>query len=681
MLRGIRNISENWLGRTVMGVVMTALAASFAVWGINDIFNGYGNSALAKVGSIEIPVQQFRDAYSNRLETISHDLGHPLPPEQAQALGLDRQVLSEIVAQAAIDQQAHRMGLGLSTAEISRHITSNPELQNEHGQFDPARLQLVLQNMQMTEPAFLAAERQTSLRRQLIDSVSGDASPPQAWLDAINQFQNEERSIKYVALGSAQAGDIPQPTDDQLSKYFDDRKIMFRAPEYRKINTITVTPPALAQWMQISDDDIKKAYADQHSRFVTPEKRHIEQIVFPQMADAQAAAERIKSGTSFADIATARGLKAQDIDLGTLSQSAMVDPKVADAAFALKEGDVSAPVQTQFGAVLVTALKIEPSTTESLAAAAPALRNEIALDRAKKEVQDIHDKIEDDRAGGATLEEAAQKEKLPVTTFDVDRSGRDAQGKPAADISHGAEIVGGAFASDVGVDNDPIEVDGGYIWYDVAAITPARDRNLDEVKSQVAQRWHDDQVELAAKDRCRRSPGQAQERQGVRYARRQRKSQDRNRQRSQARRIERRRLRQHDADDLSHRKRRFRQQRRRRSRSMDRFSSDRRQNTEARSGFGERQANREDCAQPDVRRSDGPVRQLAGTRSRHHGQSLGFRPGHGERHPGHQLALLRTGPCIPSHRRNHSRRAMRPASRKLCGRRWSPTWKRRFRPI
>ncbi|HEX3936195.1 MAG TPA: SurA N-terminal domain-containing protein [Xanthobacteraceae bacterium] len=494
MLRGIRRVSENWLGRTVMGVVMTALAGSFAIWGINDIFHGYGNSALAKIGKTEIQVEQFRQAYNNRLETISHDLGHPLPPDQANALGLNRQVLSEIVAQAGIDQQASRMGLGVSTAEISRHITSNPQLQNEHGQFDPQRFQLLLQNMQMTEPAFIASERQTMLRRQLIDSVSGNFNPPQAWLDAINQFQNEERSIKYVALGPAQAGDIPQPTDEQLGKYFDDRKIMFRAPEYRKIDTITVTPPALAQWMQISDDDIKKAYDDQHSRFVTPEKRHIEQIVFPTMADAQAAADRIKSGTSFADIATARGLKPQDIDLGTLSKSAMVDPKVADAAFALKEGEVSAPVATQFGAVLVTALKIEPTVTESLAAASPELRNQIALDRAKRQVQDIHDKIEDDRAGGSTLAEAAQKEKLPVATFDVDRSGRDPQGKPVVTIPHGPEIVGDAFASDVGVDNDPVDVDGGYIWYDVAAITSARDRTLDEVKTEVAQRWRDDQI-------------------------------------------------------------------------------------------------------------------------------------------------------------------------------------------
>jgi peptidyl-prolyl cis-trans isomerase D len=494
MLRGIRKISENWLGRTVMGVVMTTLAASFAIWGINDIFHGFGSNTLATIGSIEIPIEQFRQAYSDRLDQIGHDLGHPLPPDQASALGLDRQVLGDLIAQAGIDQQAHRMGLGLSTAEISRHITSNPELQNEHGQFDPARLQALLQNMRMTEPAFIATERQTALRRELVDSISGGITPPQAWLDAINQFQNEERSIKYIALGPAQAGDIPQPTDDQLGKYFDDRRVLFRAPEYRKIDVVTVTPPALAQWMQISDDDIKKAYDEQHASFVTPEKRHIEQIVFPNMADAQAAADRIKSGTSFADIATARGLKPQDIDLGTVSKSAMVDPKAADAAFALAQGQVSAPIQTQFGGVLVTVLAIEPSVTESLAAATPELRNQIALDRAKKQVQDIHDKIEDDRAGGATLEEAAQKEKLPVTTLDVDRSGRDPQGKPVANIPHGADVVASAFASDVGVDNDPIDTDGGYIWYDVAAITPARDRKLDEVKAEVTQRWRDDQI-------------------------------------------------------------------------------------------------------------------------------------------------------------------------------------------
>jgi len=477
-----------------MAVVMSVLAGSFAIWGINDIFHGFGQGTLATIGKTEISTDQFRQAYDDRLQQIGRQLGHPLPPDQASALGLNRQVLSEMIAQAGIDQLAHKMGLGLSDAEISRNITSNPQLQDEHGHFDPARFGSLLQNLGMTEQGFLAAQRQTVLRRQLVDTVSGDITLPQDWLDAINQFQNQQRSIQYLSLGPAQAGDIPQPSDEELSKYFDDRKILFRAPEYRKVDTVTVTPAALAQWMQISDDDIKKAYDEKHSSFVTPEKRHIEQIVFPQVADAQAAADRIKSGTSFADIAAERGLKQQDIDLGTVAEASMIDPKVAEAAFSLKEGEVSAPLQTQFGAVLVTALKVEPSTTKSLAEATPELRNQIALARAKTEVQNLHDKIEDDRAGGSTLGEAAAKEKLPIVAFNVDRSGRDADGKLAVTIPHGPDVVSGAFASDVGVDNDPIEADGGYIWYDVAAITPAHDRTLDEVKGAVTQHWRDDQI-------------------------------------------------------------------------------------------------------------------------------------------------------------------------------------------
>ncbi len=494
MLRGIRKASENWMGRAVMGVVMTLLAGSFAVWGINDIFHGYGHSTLATIGSTEIGIDQFRQTYDERVQVISRQLGHPLPPDQANAIGLNRQVLGDMIADAGLDQRAHQLGLSVPDAAVVHSIESDPHLRDVHGDFDRDRFQMLLQDMGYNEQRFVAERRQDIVRGQLVDSISGGITPPQAWLDAINQFQNEQRGIAYVSLGPAQAGDIPAPTGEELSKYFDERKILFRAPDYRKIDTITVTPAALAQSMQVSDDDIKKAYNERLSSFTTPERRHVEQMVFPTMADAQAAADRIKAGTSFGAIATERGLKDNDIDLGEVSKPQMVDPAVADAAFALKVGEVSAPVQAQFGAVLLTVLKIEPQVVQSLADATPQLRNTIALDRAKTQVADIHDKIEDDRAGGATLEQAAQKEKLPLVTYTVDRSGRDPDAKPIANLIHAPNIINAAFASDVGVDNDPIDADGGYVWYDVAAITPARDRTLDEVKDQVTQRWRNDEI-------------------------------------------------------------------------------------------------------------------------------------------------------------------------------------------
>ena len=85
------------------------------------------------------------------------------------------------------------------------------------------------------------------LRRQIAQSVTGDMKVPATALAALNQYQNEKRQIEYVALEAAQAGDIPAPTPEVLSKYFDERKTLFRAPEYRNITLLSLAPSDLAK--------------------------------------------------------------------------------------------------------------------------------------------------------------------------------------------------------------------------------------------------------------------------------------------------------------------------------------------------------------------------------------------------------------------------------------------------
>src|SRR6266571_941939 len=103
--------------------------------------------------------------------------------------------------------------------------------------------------------------------------------------------------------------------------------------------------------------------------------------------------------------------------------------------------------------------------------------------------------MEDERGGGASVIEAAQKLGLTAVTIDaVDRSGRTPTGQPVTNIPRGLDVVSQAFTSDVGVDNDPIQFAGGYVWYDVLGTTPSRERNLDEVRDQVEARWRDDQI-------------------------------------------------------------------------------------------------------------------------------------------------------------------------------------------
>ena len=495
MLRGIRKASANWLGRIVMGVVMSVLAASFAVWGINDIFRGFGRSTVAKIGSTEIPIEQYRQTYTDALQMLSRQSGHVITPGEAMERGVPRQVLSEMVAEAGLNERARQLRLGVADDEVSRRILSNPAFQNQQGQFDRARFDDAMRNAGFNEKRFVAEQRNLTLRRQIIDSVSGNIPLPNAWLEALNQFQNQQRSIAYMALGPAQAGDIAPPTEEQLSKYFDTRKILFRAPEFRKVATVVATPAELAKTAEVPDEDVKQLFDTYRNRYITPERRNIAQMPFPSMAEAQAASDRIKGGLTFAALAAERGLKVQDLDLGTVPKSTIIDPAVADAAFSLKDGEVSVPVQGKFGVVIVTVSKIIPEEAKTFADVAPQIRNEIALARVKKTVLDIHDKIEEARAGGVSLEEAAQKLKLRVVTYDaIDRSGRDPAGKPIDNLPHAAEVVNAAFATDVGVDNDPLEADGGYIWYDVTGITPARERTLDEVKIQVEAQWRDEEV-------------------------------------------------------------------------------------------------------------------------------------------------------------------------------------------
>jgi len=213
------------------------------------------------------------------------------------------------------------------------------------------------------------------------------------------------------------------------------------------------------------------------------------------MEEAQAARSRIASGTSFDEIAKERNLAGADVDLGLVAKSGILDPAIADAAFALPSGDVSQPVQGKFGAALVRVGTIQPAIEPDYASAAQELKKQIATERARNEVASLRDKMEDERGGGASVVDAAQKLGLnPVTIEAVDRAGQAPNGQHVTGIPPGLDVVAQAFNSDVGVDNDPISYRGGYVWYDVIGITPPRDRNLDEVKDQVEARWREDQI-------------------------------------------------------------------------------------------------------------------------------------------------------------------------------------------
>ena len=490
----MRKASSNWLGKIVMATVMGVLIVSFGVWGIADIFRGFGQSTLAKVGHTEISTEQFRQIYTEKLQQIGRQFGRPLTMDQARAFGLDRQVLQQTIAEAALDEEARRLGLGQSNDETMRLIFNDPNFKGVNGAFDPARFQTVIRQLGYSEQRFVAEQRRVSLRRQIAGTIAAGLEPPKVLIEALARFQNEQRSMEYVKLDAAQAGTIDPPSPEALAAYFDDHKTQFRAPEYRKISFVAVTPEDIGKWTEVSDEDARKVFEQRRDELGTPEQRQVSQIVFPNAEEAMSARNRIASGLSFEDLAKERGLNPSDVDLGLISKSAM-DPAIADAAFTLQSGEVSQPAQGKFGVALVKVGKIEPAVTPTYESAAAGLKKEIASERARNKVAELRDKMEDERGGGASVIEAAQKLGLTAVTVDaVDRAGRLPNGQPAPNIPRGLDVVSQAFNSDVGVDNDPIQFNGGYVWYDVLAITPSRERNLDEVRDQVEAKWRDDQI-------------------------------------------------------------------------------------------------------------------------------------------------------------------------------------------
>lgn len=496
MLRGIRNASSNWLGKTLMTIVMGLLIVAFGIWGIADIFHGFGQSALATVGGTEISTEQFRQIYNDRLQQIGRQFGRPLPPDQVRALGLDRQILQQVIAEAALDEDAQRKGLKVSDEEIGRQIKSDPNFKGANNAFDAARFAGLIRQLGYTEQRYVAEQRNMALRRQIVGTMTAGVEPSKTLLEALNRFQNEQRTIDYVKLGATQAGTIDSPTADQLSGYFDAHKVQFRAPEYRKVAFVVLTPEEVAKWTVVSDDDARKIYEERKDKLSTPERRQLRQIMFPSVTDAQAAREKIAGGASFDDIARERGLAASDIDLGTISKAEIIDPAIANAAFSINSDEVSQPTQGRFGVALIKVGRIEPGNQPTYESVAEKLKRDVALDRARAEINNLHNKMEDERGGGASVVEAAKKVGLSAVTIEAtDRSGRAPDGKPVSGIPQGVDLIAQAFASDVGVDNDTLQLgNNGFIWFDVLGVTPSRDRTLDEVKDKVEARWREDQI-------------------------------------------------------------------------------------------------------------------------------------------------------------------------------------------
>ena len=494
MMAGMRKAGQSWLGRIVVAVLFGFLILSFGIWGIGDMIRNMGHTNVAYVGSTEISALSYRDAYQNELQQLSRRFRRAISNDEARAAGLDRQVLSKMMTEAALDDRVKSYGLAISDATIAKSIFADPNFKGANGQFDRNLFNEAIRNQGFNEQGFVRAQRNVYLRQQLADTVGGGVTVPGVLREAVHRYQSETRAISYVTIGADKVGDIPAPDQAALQSFYDQQKAAFRAPEYRKVTVMTLSPADVAKPDQVSDAEAQAFYDRNKARFGQPEKRAVQQMVFPSMEEAKAASDRIKAGTSFQAIAEERKIPAQDLDLGLVTREAIIDPKVAEAAFSLAANGTSEPVEGRFGAVIVHVGEVQPEQVKPFTEVAGEIKSEIARSKSRDEIQDVHDKIEDQRASAKPLADIAKDVKLQARQVEVDRAGRGKDGKPV-ELADRDAVLKAVFASDVGVDNEAVSTrDGGYVWFEINGIEASRERKLDEVKPEVEAAWKADEI-------------------------------------------------------------------------------------------------------------------------------------------------------------------------------------------
>ncbi len=488
MLDSLRGAAQSWVAKILLGI----LAVSFVAWGIGDVFrSGFTGNAVLSSGNTRVSPTEYRLAYNRQIEAYRQQLNQTLSREQAKALGVEDQIMAQLVAGVVLDEQASAMNLGLSQDRLANLTADDPAFRDSSGKFSRTNFDAVLRNVGMRPEDYLKSRERVAVRQQIVEAVADGAKLPDVYLQAMAVHSGESRDVDYVKLPVSLVQPINEPTDAELTKFFDERKDSYKAPEYRKFSYVKLAPEDIADTAAVDDAAVRADYDKNIARYTKAETRKVEQLVFANKDAAAAAKAKIASGATFEDLVKAENKTMTDVLLGDVRKADLPDAKIADAAFALAANVVSEAVDGQFGPVLLRVTQITPQAVESFDSVKEQIRKDMALNEANNVLLESHDAYEDARGGGDSMEAAAAKTKLKMVTIDaIDASGATPDGVLVKDLPESAPLLAAVFASDQGVENTPINAgSNGFLWYEVGGITPERERPLSEVKVKVIADW------------------------------------------------------------------------------------------------------------------------------------------------------------------------------------------------
>lgn len=489
MPSNFRRIVAKW----VTGALFTLLIASFALWGVGDIFRaGGGTDVVVEVGEQTMTQNQFARAFRQRYNQLRQQVGAQLDMETARQMGLVDQIVQRIITEELFNAQAKDMNLLVSDDQLVRRISQQQAFYDAQGQFSRARFEQVLRMSGLTEADYVKLLRADVHRQQLVSAVTGGVAVPDTLAELLYRYRHERRLADYVVLPD-DSFEVASPTDSALRSYYQENQDAFMAPEFREVSLIHLTAEQLVDEVRVGEDELRQAYESRREQFEQPERRRIRQIVLDSESAARRAVGMLQEGRTL-DAVAQEISGGTAIDLGLNRRDELL-PGLADEAFALEPGAVSAPVETTLGWHVLKVAEVVPPETRSFEEVRDQLRQDLARDKAIDSLVSLANSLDDELAGGASLEQAAdtlglQTRHIPA----VSREGNAPDGEPVGDLPGNGEFLQLAFETPQGQQSLLEETEaGGYFVLRVDGVTPPQPRPFEAVTEEVRQRYLQDQ--------------------------------------------------------------------------------------------------------------------------------------------------------------------------------------------
>lgn len=466
-----KNSAQNVVVWILLGLLIVGLAG----FGVDGILS-QRVTTIGSVGTRDITAQSYARALQETIRQAEQIRGQAVPLAEAQAQGLDQQVRARLVTQAALESEAERIGISVGDANVSRTIGAIPAFRGPTGAFDRDTYRFVLENMGLTPATFEEDVRREAARGILQAATAAGVAVPQNLGDAIlTHFASRRDATVFTLDESALTAPLPDPDAAAVEAWYQANIAAFTVPETRGIVYALLTPEMLLDQVEVDEAAVRALYESRAAEYRRPERRLVERLVYPDAAAAEAAAARLAEGASFEDLVAERGLSLEDTDMGDVAEADLGE--AGAPVFALTEpGAVSGPHRTSLGPALFRMNAILSAQETPFEEAAPALRDELALERARRQIADRFDDLEDLLAGGATIEDMATEAGMELGRIDW---------RPGVDdgIAAYEEFRTAAAAARDGdfAELTPLS-DGGVFALRLDGITPPTPRPLDEVR-------------------------------------------------------------------------------------------------------------------------------------------------------------------------------------------------------